>query len=213
MSQNDFDVVIGLVGLKAAGKDELCKRLAPCGYETYRLSDAIREELRLRGVTDPTVVELQDFSNRMKRETGDSGLWAGKALDLAAGRGHRKLVVNGLRNPGEIDALRHRAGDRLILVGIVAPSDVRCARFLKRGQAGDPAELMAFLKVDDRDRGIGEPPEGQQVDRCMAMVGHENVFNNDGTLERYHEWIDALRLRLESPPGPRAWKGEFGDGA
>lgn len=201
--------VIALVGHKAAGKDELCRRLAEAGYGSLRLSDPIRAEAERRGFKNYTVQQLMDIGNE-GRAKGGPGYWATKALELAAERGIVKLVVNGVRNPGEVESLsRGSPRGGFSLAGVTAPILVRFARVSKRGQVEDRAELEQFLVMDDRDRGVGEPSDGQQVDRCMAMVPHGNVYNNAGTLEEYHAWIDAFRAKIEADSG---WRGEFGGG-
>lgn len=205
-----LDSVISLSGLKAAGKDELCKRLAANGYQTLRLSDPIRAEAVRRGLTEYTGPQLQDIGDEGRR-LGGPGYWASKALELAQERGHRKLIINGVRNPGEVEVLRSAAGQRCLLVGIVAPTVVRYGRVSGRGQVEDRYDLETFLQMDDRDRGIGQPADGQQVDRCLALVQPENIFNNEGTLEAYHAWIDALGARIEAAAAKaHAWSGEFG---
>ena len=195
ITAQDFDVVIGLTGLKAAGKDEFSRILGGYGFVTRRCSDAIREEARRRGIDDPTVVQLQDIGDEGRSKFGE-GSWAVELLRMFRSDGERRAIINGIRNPGEIRALQEMLGERFTLVGVVAPIGIRAERFLKRGQAGDPSEMERFLSVDDRDRGIGQPPEGQQVDRCLAMVDWENLFNNDGTLDDYREWTERFLARI-----------------
>jgi hypothetical protein len=66
---------------------------------------------------------------------------------------------------------------------------------MKRQQGGDPAELEGFLAMDDRDRGIGQPIEGQQVDRCLALAEPQNLYCNAGTMAEYEQWIEAFLQR------------------
>jgi hypothetical protein len=196
-SMRGFEVVIGLAGLIAAGKDVLAERaVARWGFRVLRTSDVIRAALRQKGVTDPSRQQLQDEGNLGRRESGDGGYWQRIMIRMAAEGGWSRLICNGIRNPSEVVALRDLLGDRFVLVGITAPLETRLQRALKRQQAGDPSETMEFLRRDDRDRGVGEPPDGQQVDRTLAMVDWPNLYNNAGTLEEYHAWIDALLARL-----------------
>ena len=75
---------------------------------------------------------------------------------------------------------------------------VRYARIAKRGQVEDRAELEKFLVMDDADRGLGQPADGQQVDRCMAQVEHRLVYNNSETLDAYHAWVDKVHADIEA---------------
>jgi dephospho-CoA kinase len=204
-----FESVICVTGHKGAGKDEFCRRAAANGYQSVRFSDPIREEAVRRGFENYTVQQLIEIGNEGRRQ-GGAGYWAERLMQLAASKGWKRLVINGARNPGEIAEVRAHAGLSCALVGITAPILIRAARIAKRGQVEDRAELEKFLTMDDADRGLAQPEDGQQVDRCMAAVPHANLYNNAGTLEEYHAWIDAMLVRATAPK--REWRGEFGGG-
>jgi len=198
LTHNDFDEVVGLVGLKASGKDVCSGILANHGCAEWRISDPIRAEAaRRNGSTAYTMSQLMDIGNEF-RAKGGPGYPAQLMLEMAHAKGDRKVVVNGLRNPGEIWKLREIVGHRLYLIGITAPIMVRFARASARHQPEDPLTLEQFLQNDDRDRGIGEPPHGQHVDRTLAMVAEvdpEAIYCNQGTLADYHNWINAFVTR------------------
>lgn len=191
--RNDFDLVIGLSGLKAAGKDEFGRRAESYfGFAHTRVSDAIRAEAAKRGIANPSTAILQDIGNEGREKSGDSGYWPKELLKIMQMQGRRLVIINGIRHPDEALGLRMLLGEKFAHVGIFAPTITRAKRFLSRGQAGDPAEFEHFLAIDDRDRGIGEPQHGQQVDRALALVPWENVYNNIGTLEDYWAWISSF---------------------
>ncbi len=204
-----FDSVVCVTGHKGAGKDEFCKQAAEKGYASVRFSDPIREEAVRRHGPQYTVQQLIEIGNEGRRAGGPAH-WATILMTLAAERGWKRLVINGARNPGEIAEVRAHAGPACALIGITAPILIRAARIAKRGQVEDRAELEKFLAMDDADRGLGQPPDGQQVDRCMAMVPHANLYNNAGTLDEYRAWIDVALARALVPA--REWRGEFGGG-
>ncbi|MBU0625801.1 hypothetical protein KKF05_05710 [Patescibacteria group bacterium] len=195
---DNFDLVVGITGLKAGGKDELSRVLKTHGFNVRRVSDAVREECASRGITDPSVEQLMDVGDWGRKHSGDNGYWAGRLLEMQAQENNRQTAINGLRNPGEIETLQRLVSSRFVLVGITAPTWLRYQRAMKRQQGGDPAELEGFLKMDDRDRGIGQPIAGQQVDRCLALVDPENLYCNDGTLAEFEQWIKSFILRHSS---------------
>jgi hypothetical protein len=173
------------------------------------------------GNVNPSVAQMVEYSNERKRSSGEPGIWARLLCEAADAAGEEFLAVNGIRNPGEIVSMRNMMGDDLVLVGIVAPLTLRAERAMKRAQKGDPQDLAGFMAMDDRDRGIGEPPDGQQVDRCLAQVPHENVYNNKGTLGEYFQWINDTQLRIaqerearlaaQAGAVKRKFSGEFGE--
>ncbi|OGL73408.1 hypothetical protein A3C96_00855 [Candidatus Uhrbacteria bacterium RIFCSPHIGHO2_02_FULL_60_10] len=194
---NDFDCVIGLVGLKAAGKDEFADYVtAKYGFTVRRCGDEIRAQLRSEGHEKPTIAQQIELGNRARLESGDIGYWAKRVLERARQTGNRLMAVNGIRHPAEVDGLRTIAGDAFTLVGIVAPFQMRAKRLLERGRDGDPKTMEEFTALDQKDRGIGQPAHGQQVGLALKMVGVQNMCQNDGTMEKYHAWIDALMARV-----------------
>lgn len=185
---------IGVTGEKAAGKDTLSKRVATVfGFQFYRMSDIIRAEGARRGMLDMTVEQLQDLGDEMRKGSikGEDLLTYGM-LRWALEKGATRLLINGMRNPNEIDTLERLFGERFLALSVDAPIEKRIDWFFARGQAGDPKEgLMNFLRVDARDRGVGQPPHGQHVGRTMARVPPERTYHNGGTLEEFNSWTDA----------------------
>ncbi len=190
-----FSSVICVTGHKGAGKDEFCRRMAVHGYESVQFSAPIRQDAKVQFGPNYTVEQLVTIGNEGRRLHGH-GYWAKRLMLLAAARGWLSFVISGARNPGEIEAARAEAGSSFTLVGITAPTVLRAARIAKRGQVEDRAEIEKFLAMDDVDRGIGQPQDGQQVDRCMAMVPHDRIYNNAGTLEEYRAWIDHVHSEI-----------------
>jgi dephospho-CoA kinase len=196
--KHDFDIVVGVTGLLAAGKDVLIDRLKEVeGYGVARTSDPIRMDWANKGVANPTREQLQDLGNQ-GRQNG-LGYWALRTAGMLGEQGHRRIAVNGLRHPGEAEALQSIYGDKFILFGVTAPTVVRFNRVASRQRVGDSFTLEGFLAMDDRDRGINEPPDGQQVDRTLSCVKPENLYCNNGTLEEYYEWIASAMARLKVP--------------
>lgn len=196
-SKKDFDLVIGVTGLKAAGKDELTRYLASkYGFNIRSCGDEVRAQLKIEGVEHPTIQQQIEMGNRGRRESGDVAYWAKRVLFTCKGLNCRTVGVNGLRHPLEVAGLSAIAGDRFVLIGVVAPTPMRANRLISRGREGDPKSVEDFLHLDDADRGIGQPPDGQQVDRTLACVPPENLFNNVGTLDEYHAWIDSFMARV-----------------
>lgn len=195
-THRDFQLIFGVTGLKASGKDELTRYLSEkYGFSIRSCGDEIRDELKRNGIEKPTVDQQIELGNRGRRESGDVAYWAKRVLMTCKGEGCRLVGVNGLRHPLEVDGLMKIVGPRLVIVGIVAPTPLRAQRLISRGRIGDPRTIEEFLDLDDHDRGIGQPWDGQQVDRTLAKVPLENLYNNTGTLAEYHAWIDELVAR------------------
>lgn len=80
------------------------------------------------------------------------------------------LIIDGLRNPGEVEFLRKTLGRDFILIAVDAPREIRWQRVQNRNRPGDPKTLEEFAVIDDRDQGVNEPEYGQQVRKCIEMA-------------------------------------------
>jgi hypothetical protein len=171
------------------------------GFRMFGFGDAVRLAAREEyGLTKPTVGDLIRIGNEGRERSRDNGYWAGRLLEIIRSQGIHLAVVQGIRNPGEIECFRGQLNGRFVLLGVTAPLRLRAQRLLARGRSGDPTTMDQFMDLDDADRGIGQPEDGQRTDDCLALTSLANRFVNGGTLAEYHAWLDGrvgetLRLR------------------
>ena len=176
-------MLIGLTGKIAAGKGVINDFFQEKGFVYSSLSTIIREEAEKRGI----LIErkhLQDLGNLDRRKYG-AGIWMRRLLervDLSS-----NVVIDGVRNPGEIEELKKQGDFYLISVG--APQKTRYERVVKRGRSSDPKTWEGFLEIDERD--FGEEDEfGQQVGKCMQLTDYKLI--NDGTLEELYYKLNKI---------------------
>lgn len=115
--------LVGLAGTLGAGKDTASEILVSTyGYTHVSTGDAVRTEARRR-YTDPHVVIdrpiLHLVANEM-RATQGAGALVLNALTQNADREH--VVISGIRNIGEAQALKEASG---LLLFIDAPIELR----------------------------------------------------------------------------------------
>jgi len=162
------------------GKGEIVKILEGMGFSYIRLSSIVREEAKRRDLPE-TREMLQDIGNEMRAE-GGVGVLAVKALEKVGEKGG-DFVIDGVRNPGEIEELRK--GEDVYVVGVQTRRELIVERVLGRARAGDAVEKEEVLKKLDREWGIGEPADGQQVGKCMEMA--DEVIVNESSLKALEE--------------------------
>lgn len=98
-------MLIGLTGPIASGKSVLADMLVQQGFIRLTLSEEVREECKKRGLPLERSI-LQDLGNEMRQKHGN-GYWARRLLaKLAPGKNH---VIEGIRNPGEVEELKKEA--------------------------------------------------------------------------------------------------------
>ncbi len=196
-------MVVGLVGPMVSGKGDVAKHLQELGFKYESLSDRCREEADARGLPR-TRKNLQDVGNDL-RETFGLQVLAQRTVEIL-GEVHGHVVIDGIRNPGEIAYLRNELD--VVIIGIDAPVELRLRWYLERAakRAEDHASEAEFHKNNNRDFGIGEPEGGQQVGKCLSMSDY--VLINDGTKEQLFESMELLLIKEYSftPEGVRKSK-------
>ncbi|MCX6820996.1 MAG: hypothetical protein NT016_03535 [Candidatus Aenigmarchaeota archaeon] len=180
--------VIGLTGTIASGKDVVMQMLLK-KYNCYHvtLSDVIRGELEKRK-SSFTRATLQDMGNIMRQQYGPHIL-ALLAVEYLP-RDKELTVIDGIRNPGEVDYLKKKFGGKFFMVATDALRERRFELLQKRADPRDPRTFEEFVKVDDRDQGAGEPPYGQQVAECVKRADFR--IQNDGDLAALEAKVDDV---------------------
>jgi len=183
--------VVGVTGPNAAGKGEVSSYLRSMGFTLHSLSDIVREEAAARGL--PPEREHLIRIGTLLREAGGPAVLAERLVSRLG----RRDVVDSIRNPGEVEALRRVPG--FILVGVTAPERLRFARSQARARPGDPESFEEFLARERQEN--SKNPAGQQLRATFELADH--VIDNDGDLEALHRKVDALLSSLESRPASR----------
>lgn len=165
-------MIIGLTGPMASGKSTVVDALLKDGFKLTTLSDMVREETAQRGLP----AERTTFQNvaQSLRETFGAGILGKKAFEKIETEGGEKWIVDGIRNPAEIDELKRATS--FILIANIAPEDLIIRRILSRKREDDTLDEAAIRIKLRREMGEGEPPEGQQVQKCIDLADY--VFEN-----------------------------------
>jgi len=177
MSNDQKNFVIGLTGSLGSGCTTVSKVLEGKGSTRISLSEPIKERFKeLHKGKEPSNdsfgedwrAELQDIGNRGRRgeflegtETGGDhkDYWVNLALQsIEAG----DIVIDGIRNTGEIEALRKKFPD-FWLVAVYADFETRWSRIESRGLYPN----RSVFKRDDIRDSYEDDPSGQNVQRCV----------------------------------------------
>jgi len=160
-----------------SGKTTVIDALKTLGYKVVTLSDMVREEAKKRGVPDKRE-SLMEVGQSLRNEFGTEIL-ARRALDKIEEEGGRNWVIDGIRNPAEIKELRK--SPNFVLIANTAPEDAIIERIFSRKRSIDTMDEEKIRKELRREMGEGEPPDGQQLRKCIDMADY--VFENIMPLE------------------------------
>ena len=132
-------MIIGLTGKNGSGKTEVLEYLKRRGFESHSLSDEIREEIRIRGreITRDILIEV---GNELREKYGPGILAVRILRNLEENRNH---VVDSIRNPNEVKALKDR--NDFTLLAVEADVEVRFERSRQRGRENAARTLQQFI--------------------------------------------------------------------
>lgn len=184
--------IIGIVGPFASGKGVVTGYLIKkYGYTSFSLSSIVHDEVKKKGLVNYDRTILQNTGDELRKKEGD-GVLARRAMQqLTANRKQlteTKVVIEGIRNPGEVEYLRSIPG--FFLIAVDASAKIRFQRILERKKPWDPTDWESFKKVDGRDRGDKENTNGQQVRKCMEMA--DVKIKNEGGVKEVEREVEKI---------------------
>jgi len=180
-------MILGISGPNGAGKGEVVAWLQARSFYPLSLSDVVRDELRARGETE-TRDRMIETGQALRRE-GGPGVLADRLV--AAILPDRNYVIDSIRHPAEVDALR-RASPHFRLLWVEAAMATRLERLRARGRGGDPTTLSELEAVEARE--LGSPdPNAQQL---LAVRDRADfTLTNDTTLADLHDATQRVLAR------------------
>ncbi len=190
-------IYFGIVGQIASGKGEAVKIFTEqYGFVSFNLSSILHAILENKGVHEFTRKDLQDLGDQLRKREGN-GVLAKKAVkklnnfQFSRSNVQRKninIIIEGIRNPAEVDYLRTLPN--FTLIALKARKKIRYQRLIKRKKPWDPKTWDEFIVIDRRDKGLHEKKHGQQVAECVKMA--DIVLQNNGSVLSLKREIEKL---------------------
>ena len=179
-------MLIGLTGRNASGKSTIVNWFSKKGLETSSCSDSIRTWLAEQNI-EPTRDALIEGGRELRRK-GGAGILAEMLLEILDGK---DAVVDSIRTPGEVEALRKR--DDFILIEVRANTETRWKRLQSRARTGDPLDKETFLK-QERAEAEAKDDAGQALNATAELA--DLVILNDGTEKELLDDLEELYQKL-----------------
>lgn len=196
-------MIIGLTGSIASGKGVVSDFLRKKGFVYLSLSDELRQIAKDNKI-ELTRENLQNLGNKLRKEQG-KGILAKVIIDKIKNQEYKKAIIDGIRNPYEVEELRKLKN--FFLISVDAPKQVRFERMVVRNRESDPLTYEGFLKIDSKDKGEGEESFGQGVEKCMSVSDYQ--INNSGTLEEVSEKLEEIYDSIERKIPRPTWDEYF----
>lgn len=181
-------IIIGVVGQIASGKGVLVDILIKeFNFVSFSLSRIVHEELKKKNIKDFTRETMQETGNKLRCEYGDDVL-ARRAIERLKRQKNNRVVIEGIRNPGEIEFLKKNPS--FVLIGVKSKRELRFERLLSRAKPWDAKNWNNFVKIDRQDLGAGQVKSGQQVGKCLAYCNY--VLTNNKDLKDFQKKVNEL---------------------
>jgi dephospho-CoA kinase len=176
-------VILGITGTLGAGKGTIVDYLVKNkGFFHFSVRAFLSEEIlrQKRPVNRDSMVEV---ANKLRAEYGSSYII--EKLYQKASETGMNCIIESIRTPGEIEALRNREG--FILLAVDADQDIRYSRIKMRNSETDRITFDAFKENEEREMHSSDPNK-QNLSACIEQADHK-IYNNGS--------IDLLNAQIE----------------
>lgn len=174
--------ILGVCGFSGAGKSTFCREMARrFDLPLFATGEIVRREVAARGyaLNPETIARVSD---QIRAETEGRFLRILEPDLLHAFESKPAVLVDCLREESDLLAVQDLA-DRIVLIAITAPEEIRTARALHRSRPGDPIsyeELQALHAIEQR-LGVAD---------LLRIADH--TIHNDGDLGSFVERAAAV---------------------
>lgn len=182
-------MIIGLTGGYGSGKDVVAEYFVSKGFKHISLSDFIRKECDSDSLKITRTNMIKE-GNKLRKQFGNwiLGKMASDMIDAK-----KDYVVTSIRNPGEVKILKKYKN--FVLVNVVAPSEIRFERVLKRNRGDENySSLNEFLEQENKEL-KSKNKDSQQLSEVfsMANIVLENKYKHKKEL---HKVLDKMHKDL-----------------
>lgn len=183
-------MIIGLTGTLGAGKGTIVEYLSKnMGFRHFSVRDYLTDEIIRRGlpVNRDNMVMV---ANELRMKHGPSHIIE-KIYEQAA-TGNSNCIIESIRTPGEVSALRSKGN--FILLAVDADREIRYRRIRKRGSVTDKVSYDTFIRNEEREMHSDHPGK-QNLSECIRQADHLIINNGDRAElnEKIREFINSLQ--------------------
>ena len=162
-------IVIGLAGMAGSGKSLVVKTAQQEGYAVVVMGNVIREETQKRGLK-PTPKNIGKVMLEL-REKGGNSIIADKCIPKIEQQKSRKVIIDGLRSPSEVDAFKAHFS-KFSLIAVHSSPETRFKRLYRRRRSDDPDGWELFHEREMRELSVG-------LGNAIAMAEHFIINENE----------------------------------
>ena len=183
--------IIGITGTLGAGKGTIVEYLIEKkGYVHYSVRAFIAEEIKRRGL-EVNRDTLTLTANDLRAKHSPSYI-VEQLYDRAYSAG-RDAVIESIRTPGEITALRAKGNFHLFAVD--ADRRTRYGRITERKSETDSVTFETFVANEEREM-TSDDPNKQNLAECIRQA--DFVFQNNGSIDDLDREVEKVLQEIEN---------------
>ena len=181
-------IILGFTGSIGSGCSYISKEIPAVSskYHYFKLSEFVRHHLEADGIDKPTVAQMQQKGNDLRKEYGRNALAVGLTdwLEDDKETTYQHVIIDGIKNYGEIKYFRQFPN--FYLFSVQADRDQRRDRVV--GQGKPFRKNDDFYAADKRDE-FEASNDGQQVKKCSQssdiIIVNEKQFAQSSTRKKF----------------------------
>jgi dCMP deaminase len=194
-------MIIGITGTLAAGKGTIADLLIQKGFKHYSVRYFLTEEIKQRGL-EVNRDNMVKVANEL-REQNSPNYIVENLYDKAKKAGG-DCIIESIRNPGEVKALKSKGGFHLIAVD--ANVKIRYDRAIARASSTDKISFEEFVANEQREITSKEIHK-QNLSKCVEMA--DFVIINNGVFEELNTRIEEIIKEVNAREHRPLWDEYF----
>ena len=178
-------ITIGITGTLGAGKGTIVDYLQKeKGFSHYSVRAFLIDEIKARGM-EVNRDSMTLVGNDLRAQHSPS--WIIEQLYQQAQASGKNCIIESIRTPGEVDALRSKPNFDLFAVD--ADPRVRYDRAVLRGSETDHIDYDTFLANEQREMDNADPNK-QNLKYCIQQADY--CFDNNGTIDDLNQQVEQV---------------------
>ena len=182
-------MIVGVTGTLGAGKGTVVEFLKEKGFRHYSVRDFLVREIEKRGLP-ANIDSMMQVANDLRAKNSPSFIV--EELYREAKEEGCDVIIESLRAPGEVDALKEK-GD-FFLIAVDAPIEERYKRIYERKSETDSLSFEEFKAKEDRQM-ISEDPNEQNLSKVISMADFK--LDNSGTIQELNEQVSDVVWKIK----------------
>ena len=175
---------IGITGTIGSGKGTVVEFLKKKGFKHYSARTFIQKEVKKRGLS-MNLENVTKTANDIRKKFGPAYIF--KELLKIAEKEGGNFVIESLRNPGEIAALRKRKN--FYVFAVDANFEERYERLKSRNSDLDDLSFEKFKEIEGGQMSSSDPNK-QNLSKCMKAADY--LFMNNGTVRELEAQVESV---------------------